>query len=120
MQDKENGFSICTQAKAYHTLWMFWKWLLHLPEENLFSCWQGSGHGQGSLPRLVHDFTKVTVLGTNFVDYGDVVLVRLPLFWRSASIPKDLSGDSKCAAFQLCEALEKPSEDDEELTIDLP
>ena len=82
--------------------------------------WQGSGYGQGNLSRLSYDFTKVAVFPTNFADYRDVVLVVLALFWRPASIAKDLNGDSKSAAFQLCEALEKPSEEDEEFTMDLP
>ena len=82
--------------------------------------WRASGCGQGNLSRLIYDFTKVAVLATNFDDYRDVVLVGLALFWRSASIPKELNGDAKSAAFQLCEALDKPSVEDEEFTMELP
>ena len=83
--------------------------------------WQGSGYGQGNLSRLIYDFTKVAVLATNFADYRDVVLVGLALFWRSASIPKELSGDAKSAAFQLCVALDKDDDkEDEEFTMELP
>ena len=49
-----------------------------------------------------------------------MVLVGLALILAAGSIPKDLSGDPKSAAFQLCEALEKRSEDHEEFTMDLP
>ena len=81
--------------------------------------WRGSGYGQGNLARLIHDFTKGAVLDTNFDDCRDVVLVGLALFWWSASIPKQLNGHAKSAAFQWCEPLEKPSVEDEDFTMDL-
>ena len=80
--------------------------------------WSGSGYGQGTLSRLIHDFTKVGVLATTSYVYRDIVLVGLALYRRINSIPKALEEDTKDAALALCDALTKHAQSDQESAKD--